>query len=372
VREERKFLCFTNPVLNLMFLGGMTYFAWTAIQYAKLARFEEPYLSIRPYGLRLNDLPFMSAGMITWDNIKAIEEPGFAFNTSRSYYLVQLKDPSKFRVYPTSSEKLINAILRISSLGFYKGSYLQSRIPVHATNEMSLDALRALIVEKAELRPDANTEKPIKPGRAYGRYSIKFALAIFIVAIGMGWFTNKPQIEEPLTDFSLIKLTEMAEAGDARSQNLLGWRYFRGRGIKKDKEAAFTWWLKSAEQGFTRSESDVGWAYRMGHGIKRDDHQAFAWFLKAAKKDFAYAQDNIGWYYSQGRGIEQDYKKSFYWYKKAADQGNTHAESWLGWQYEKGFGVEKNFNLAIEYYQRAAAKKHKYSIKAVKRLKKQR
>jgi len=356
-----------NSFINFIFLGIIFYFILLAFKYLKLAQFDQPYLSMRPNGIRLNDIPFSPAGMITWDNIKEIENPSSPFGYSKQFVVIRLKDPTKFRFYSTHSERLITWVLRCITLGFYKGPYLQTRIALQKPKEMSSLELYNFIIEKAEISSEPST--PQEHGQKNPRLAVLIFAGVAVAIFSFSAFSPSFQIFEPRTDYKIQKLTARAESGDAKSQNVLGWRYYRGHGVKKDKEKAFKWWMKSAQQGYTRSESDIGWSYRRGHGVKRNYDKAFEWSMKAALKGYTYAEGSVGWLYGTGNGVEKDYGKSFEWHMKAAEKGHAHSESWVAWLYEKGYGVEQSHTKAIEYYERAAARNYKYAIKRLKRLK---
>lgn len=56
------------------------------------------------------------------------------------------------------------------------------------------------------------------------------------------------------TAFSGLK--QLAEQGDAAAQFGLGRMYANGRGVPKDKELAYFWWLLSSAQGIDRATTD--------------------------------------------------------------------------------------------------------------------
>jgi TPR repeat protein len=47
--------------------------------------------------------------------------------------------------------------------------------------------------------------------------------------------------------FGLYK--ELANNGDAKAQFLVGWMYYKGKGVSKDKKGAIGWWKLSARKG---------------------------------------------------------------------------------------------------------------------------
>jgi len=54
-----------------------------------------------------------------------------------------------------------------------------------------------------------------------------------------------------------------------------------------------------------------------GRGVTKNGNQAFKWFLSAANQDFPDAQFNLGVMYANGTGILKDLSKAKYWIKKS-------------------------------------------------------
>src|ERR1700674_2589276 len=66
------------------------------------------------------------------------------------------------------------------------------------------------------------------------------------------------------------ELRAKAEAGDARSENQLGLRYYDGEGLAKDFAEAVKWYRKAAEQGFAAAQGNLGRCYFNGQGVTKD------------------------------------------------------------------------------------------------------
>ena len=118
---------------------------------------------------------------------------------------------------------------------------------------------------------------------------MKYVLAIFVcLVIGCG----KPDVvekaeqgdavaEKPLPkDFESLKA--LAEKGDARAQNSLGFMYLKGKGVEQDYKEAAKWTHKSAEQGLALAQHNLGWMYYNNEGVLEDDVTAYAWWNIAA------------------------------------------------------------------------------------------
>jgi len=87
--------------------------------------------------------------------------------------------------------------------------------------------------------------------------------------------------------------------------------------------------LAKAMQGDATAQSELGFCYFNGYGVTKDKIEAVSWYTKAAEQGHATAQYNLGYCYSHGFGIKKDYAKAIHWYTKAATQGHTEAQNQL-------------------------------------------
>ena len=77
-----------------------------------------------------------------------------------------------------------------------------------------------------------------------------------------------------------------------------------------------------AENGDVDAQDLLGYAYDTGRGVKQDYIKAFEWREKAAEQGDAISQFSLGWMYANGEGVNQDYAKAKGWYKQACDNGD--------------------------------------------------
>lgn len=117
-----------------------------------------------------------------------------------------------------------------------------------------------------------------------------------------------------------------AEAGDARAQYQLYFRYSLGDGVKQDQETANRWLQQAAGNGDADAQYWLGERYYDGgSGFGKDRAAAFMWLEKAAAQGGRGEQCHVGWrYYSNG-----DYDNARRWLQKAADQGDSTAKFYL-------------------------------------------
>lgn len=118
---------------------------------------------------------------------------------------------------------------------------------------------------------------------------------------------------------------ELAAAGDAEAQFLLGRNWLRGEGVPRDYAQAFSSMRKAAAQGHAEAEAGLGFMYSSGLGVAQDDAEAVTWLRKAADKGVAKAQFNLGRMLLAGRGVAKDENEAFEWIQRAAEQGVVEA-----------------------------------------------
>ena len=154
----------------------------------------------------------------------------------------------------------------------------------------------------------------------------------------------------PSDDTTLL----LAEQGDAKAQNKLGFVYDAGQGVRQDYAEAVKWYRKAADQGNASAEYNLGSMYANGQGVPQDDADAVKWFRKAADQDNAAAEYDLGSMYRDGRGVPQDYAEAMKWFRKAANRGLAAAENNIGGMYDTGKGVRQDAAEAVKWYRKGA------------------
>ena len=153
--------------------------------------------------------------------------------------------------------------------------------------------------------------------------------------------------------------------GNSNAQNYLGYCYYCGKGIERDRIQAVKWYKLSAEQGNLYAQRSLGDCYYNGKGVEMDYAEAAKWYRKPAEHGNAGAQVGLGEiYYS-----ELYFKESIKWYKLAAEQGCADAQYMVGEQYFWGEGVKKNHKEAAKWYKLAAELGYEQAIKMLKNWK---
>jgi len=151
------------------------------------------------------------------------------------------------------------------------------------------------------------------------------------------------------------QLQILADAGDAKAQNNLGYMYLNGIGVEKDYEMAMKWYRMAARQGVAEAQHSLGFMYAEGLGTATVAEIALKWYREAAGQGLPEAQFNLAYMYENSIGIRRDDAEMFRWYRAAAEQGNLRAQYKLGSMYLDGDGVERDRLKAYAWFGVAAA-----------------
>jgi len=115
-------------------------------------------------------------------------------------------------------------------------------------------------------------------------------------------------------------LMPLAEAGDAKAMNLIGYMYDEGHGFPVDRKIACDWYEKAAEMGYDSAQNNISLCYELGEGREQDIKRAMLWNEKAAQQGWTQSQIDLLKYYRK-----TDPDKAAYWGQKAADSGSVLA-----------------------------------------------
>lgn len=162
--------------------------------------------------------------------------------------------------------------------------------------------------------------------------------------------------DKPQEAHSILK--NLAEKGDAKSQNALGNGYQHGFWGEVDLEKAKYWYHKAADQNYAGGIHNLG----MLEFLQGNYKQALPYFEKGASLNSSESMTLLGAYYSEGILFEQDYQKALEYYYKAIDidANNSSAQFNIGQAYYYGEGVEQDYKKAFEWLVKSA--KQDYSL----------
>ena len=85
------------------------------------------------------------------------------------------------------------------------------------------------------------------------------------------------------------------------------------------------WFRKAAEQGHIPAQMQVGYSYFFGQGVSKDRAETARWFRLVADQGVALAQLQLGMMYLKGDSIPKNYAEAARWFRKAARQGQVNA-----------------------------------------------
>lgn len=150
-------------------------------------------------------------------------------------------------------------------------------------------------------------------------------------------------------------LYALAQAGDVRAQDLLGYALFNDENADQPERDHGRKWLETAaDRGDARAETIVGVMHENGAGYPPDPVEALSWYRRAAAHGDAMAESYIGTAYDSGTGVAADVQEALKWYRMAAAQGLDGAEISLGVHYQYGEGVRRDKAEALRWYRKVA------------------
>lgn len=152
---------------------------------------------------------------------------------------------------------------------------------------------------------------------------------------------------------ALARWKILAEFGDARAQNELGWLHEKGLGTPRDAREAVRWYRAAAEQGLAEAQRNLGVMLERGSGVTRDTREASRWFQLASSQNDAAAFNNLGALYSRGDGLPVNHREAARLFRIAADRGIARAKTNLGLSFQNGTGVPQDLAQAAVWFKAA-------------------
>lgn len=130
-----------------------------------------------------------------------------------------------------------------------------------------------------------------------------------------------------MTEFNdyVLNLHKLANQGNVKIQNKLGYMYEKGEKVIQNSAEAIKWYQMAANHGYAKAQFNLANQYVLGQGIEKNESEAVKWYYKAANQGIIDAMNNLGTMYAMGYGVEKDEVKAIEWYRKAAEKGNKAA-----------------------------------------------
>ena len=171
----------------------------------------------------------------------------------------------RFKISPEDKEPVIDYVLKAQSV-------LMSCFAIHSLEikKSLVDCSDMISFKSTDQRPIAMNDLLIEREKILGEWFVEHKLTARMVNQDKGNFYNQAK--------------EGAEAGDPKSQYVLGIIYSDGFGqVQKDAEKALYWLKTSAAQRFAHAQCTVGYMYCLGSSIKQDTLEGRIWLEAAAR-----------------------------------------------------------------------------------------
>ncbi len=162
---------------------------------------------------------------------------------------------------------------------------------------------------------------------------------------------------------------ELAKRDNPYAMYKIGMAYFRGEGIKKSLESAYSWLNKALARGSvdamnhfrllgTKSGTDIRTTASLLTAGKEyfqsENPEAGIIYLEiAAHEGEVEAYHFLAEAYETGKGIAKSLEKSFDYIQKAATLNDVAAMYLLGKKYEQGSGTTSSYTKAASWYEKA-------------------
>jgi localization factor PodJL len=170
--------------------------------------------------------------------------------------------------------------------------------------------------------------------------------------------TTAPAETKPVQTAALTpldKLTQLANAGNAKAELVVGLKYLDGDGVPVNEADAAKWLERAAEAGQPVAQYRLGTMYERGRGVPADAAKAVHWYEIAAQAGNRKAMHNLAVAYASGLGTAKNLPEAARWFSKAAALGLADSEFNLAVLYERGLGVPQSLIDAYKWYAIAAA-----------------
>ena len=158
-----------------------------------------------------------------------------------------------------------------------------------------------------------------------------------------------------------VQMKQLAQAGDAYAQYLMGLLYRDGGLVIPDTEKAQYWMEAAATQNVPAAQYALGKLLLSDDPLVHDPDQGIRWLKASAQNGNDYASYALGKEYLSGKHVLKNAEKAADYLHQASQGDNPWAQYLLGKLYLMGDGVEQNDKTAYQWFQAAAEQGHIYS-----------
>lgn len=140
------------------------------------------------------------------------------------------------------------------------------------------------------------------------------------------------------------------EAGDGDACDELGARYYEGRAVEQDDEAAGRFFRLGCTYGAGRACANAGTMEDHGRGMPRNRAQALKDYARGCELGHGRACVYLAWAYQDGDGFQKSTERAIHYYRLGVELSSPLAYSGLGRIYETGLGVQRDLVRASQLY----------------------
>ena len=169
-------------------------------------------------------------------------------------------------------------------------------------------------------------------------------------------------------DEAAEQLEQLADAGDAHAQYIIGTAYRDGGLLIPDTAKAQKFLECAAKQEIDAAQYALGKLYLSDEADVHDSAKGIYWLKRSADSGNDYAAYRLGKEYLSGKNTIKDAETAVSYLRQAANDGNAYAQYLLGKLTLMGEGVPKNLDAAYEWFAAARDNGHAYAEFLMKRM----
>ena len=162
-------------------------------------------------------------------------------------------------------------------------------------------------------------------------------------------------------DEAAEQLEQLADAGDAHAQYIIGTAYCDGGLLVPDTVKAQKLLERAAEQEIGAAQYALSKLYLSDDADVHDPAKGIHWLKCSADNGNDYAAYRLGKEYLSGENAAKNAAAAAEYLVQAANNGNAYAQYLLGKLYLMGEGVPKNADAAYEWFTAARDNGHTYA-----------
>ena len=162
-------------------------------------------------------------------------------------------------------------------------------------------------------------------------------------------------------DEAAEQMEQLAEAGDAHAQYIIGTAYRDGGLLIPDAVKARKLLERAAGQEIDAAQYALGKLYLSDDAYVHDPAKGIYWLKRAADHGNDYAAYRLGKEYLSGENVAKDTAAAAEYLWQAANNGNPYAQYLLGKLYLMGEGVQQDTDAAYQWFMKAYYGGHTYA-----------